>query len=278
MRTIIGGVFAVLLCYGFMLNPTINKKNWRLEELINHKDIEVKIKSNGRHSGESVELEFNSNFNYPITIKVTEGTLFFPKNEKEQTLVVPQQELITLLPTNRTTNKKVRINAYCTEARESCPTSGGDFTIGVNTDKKLSKFFTYLKTNKVEEENMQESIWCITDNHSIGYIYVEDKKSTLKQVISKITGQKIPWQSTKRKLVVNEERRIVPVPLLVKGDITFETKEKTEIKSKIIKYSNSNLSLSDLINGAYFLVISNTTLGTYMTKIIKLDNELLLSD
>lgn len=232
MKRIINWVLALVVVFGFMSNSSIRKKKWTLEDLVKNPKVEVQIKSNGEHAGESVIVEINSTFNHAITVKVPAGTLFIPRDEEEQTLVVPEQELISISPKQ---TKETLLSGYCTESRDNSPSKGGDFTLGMTSDKKLSKFFTYLKTNKVDPENLQESIWCITDNHSIGNIYVEDKKSNLKETLSKITGKKIPWQSTKRKLIINQERRIVPVPLLIKGDIVFRTTKLTSVKSKIIQ-------------------------------------------
>lgn len=232
MKRIVNWVFALVVAFGFMSSSSIRKKNWTLKELVKNSKVEVQIKSNGEHAGESVVLEINSTFNHDITVKVPAGTLFIPEDKEEQTLVVPKQELISI---SSKQTKETLLNGYCTESRDNSPSKGGDFTLGMTSDKKLSKFLTYLKTNEVDPDNLQESIWCITNNHSIGNIYVEDKKSTLKETLSKITGKKIPWQSTKRKLTVNQQRRIVPIPLLIKGDIIFKTTKLTTVKSKIVK-------------------------------------------
>lgn len=87
--------------------------------------------------------------------------------------------------------------------------------------------------------NMQEAIWCITDNESIANVYTNDTAVNikLKQLLAELTGQKIPWYNTKRDLIVDEQGNINRNSIDLKGEVIFSTTKRTIIKSKIIKES-----------------------------------------
>ena len=220
----------VVISYGFTSSIEKRKKEWTLEELIKSEKAEVSAKCiyKGR---ENTQISITTDLDYPIKVSIPAGTLFHPENEGQQTLAIPKEELITVMPKQ---NKDFTLKAYCTERFDSSPSKDKPFEIDFSKNKKLNTFFSYLDTaKKVSESNIQESIWCITDNRSIGNVY-ESNDSELKKILSEITGQEIPWQSTKREIIMEPERRVVTVPQLVSGRIVFSTTKPEVIQSKIV--------------------------------------------
>ena len=223
-------LLGVLASYGFISNEGFRKKNWTLQELL--KSDKAQIKATCIYEDrKNTKITLKSDFSYPIKLTIPAGTLLYPENDKQQTLAIPKERLITLKPKS---SRNLVLRGFCTEKSESSPTQKKDFTIGFSKNEKLNKFFSYLDTSKnLSESNMQEAIWCITDNQSIGYIY-EPKNTNLKKVLSEITGQKIPWQSTKRRIMMESGRQVVTIPQLVSGRIVFSTTKPETILSKII--------------------------------------------
>jgi hypothetical protein len=226
-------IATVLACcsYGFIVKSNIKKSKFTLQELIQDPMVLVKITSNGKYTGASVSIEIESKFSKSITIEIPQGTLFYPENEKEQTLVLPKTELITL---NKKSTQSFIVNGYCSESSDKCPNEGGVFKIGNSKNKKLKQLFAYLNTNNFDNHQIQESIWCITDDKSIGNIN-EEEDTKLKETVARITGGTIPWQSTRREITVDENQNIVSEPVEITGQIKFGTKRITKVKSKIIR-------------------------------------------
>lgn len=214
------------------LSFSVPKKEFTLQEILTNPKFNVTSVSNGGHSKNSVKLKISSNYTSNINVVIPAGTVFYPENDHEQTLVAPVQQILAVKPNVN----NFTLNGFCTEANDGCPKKDGAFTIGVSDNEKLTKLFNFIKDNEVDVHNMQEAIWCITDNESIANVYTEDTATNtkLKKLLSELTGQKIPWYNTKRNLEVDVNGNINRNPVELKGEVIFTTTKRTIIKSKII--------------------------------------------
>lgn len=229
-RLIIIATLVACCSFGFVVKSNMKKSVFTLQELIQNPKVSVNVTSNGRYTGSSVSIEIESSFSKDITMEIPQGTLFYPENDNEQTLVLPQTEMIAI---NKKSKKSLLVKGFCSESSDKCPTDGGGFKIGNSKNKKLKQLFAYLKTKKFDNHQIQESIWCVTDGKSIGNINEEEIK--LRETVAEITGGTIPWQSTRREITVDENQNIVPEPVQITGQIKFGTKRITKVKSKIIR-------------------------------------------
>ena len=95
MRTIILMMIGAFLSLSFITTKSI-KTSYSIEELIKNPAFDVSVKSNGLHSGKSVLLDIKSNSTKNINLKIPAGTLFYPDNDNEQTLVSPREEIMVI--------------------------------------------------------------------------------------------------------------------------------------------------------------------------------------
>lgn len=208
---------------------------------MNNSKFEVTIKANGKYSGESVELIVKSEKQKKCNIEIPAGTLFYPEDENQQTLVLVEKKL--LVYNNK--RKKYVLDGFCTEANDGVPKPEKSFTVNDNQNIELEKLIDYLSAYKLEKHNIQEAIWCVTDGESLSNIVLDNSEESRRFMtfISELTGQDIPWYSTRREFVVGEVeddsfdaslRRIIRNPIKVSGEISFSTTKKSIVKSKII--------------------------------------------
>ena len=225
---------AILLSIGICLSLSfgVPKKEFTLQEILTDAKFEVSTTSNGGHSEQSVTLKIISKQKSNINVVIPSGTLFYPENEGHQTLVAPIQRVLAIKPSENT----FILDGFCTEANDGCPSSGSNFTIALSDNEKLTKLFSFIKEHEIDIHNMQEAIWCITDNESIANVYAKDTavNTKFKNLLSQLTGQKIPWYSTKRDFEVDERGNINRNSVELKGNVEFSTTKQTVIKSKII--------------------------------------------
>lgn len=225
-------LLAILLMasFGFM-QPL--KKRITLKELMDNPKYEVEIESNGNYSGESVVLKIKSEKAKKIEVLVPAGTLFYPENEDQQTLVLPEDRLLVL----DKTRGKFELDGFCTEAGDGVPSIKKPFALGDSQDEKLIKLLSFFKDHKVDKHNIQEAIWSVTDGESINHIYLKDTADNRKflTLLSELTGQKVEWYHTKRNFHVDPvTREINREPVHISGEVTFSTTKKSVLKSKII--------------------------------------------
>ena len=245
-----------------------------LIQAIQDKKVSVSVASTGNYSGKCMELKIKNLTNVPYTVTVAAGTIFIPEDEGEQTILIPQKNLIALQPAE---NKSITIGGYCTELKDRCPQTSSTFTIAKNTSQPLTDLIQCMAPLKnLDESLIQQSIWCITDGESPSNITSvnEVNAKALRGFLFKRTGQVDTWYSTKRTPEVAADRSIVNNALEVIGKIDIKAVKpieligvvKNEAGEVVWKYPYStslpagdiifdfNLQVRNWKNGNYFII------------------------
>ena len=232
MRTTILLVVCAFLTLNF--KPIAVNKSFTIQQLQANPNFKVTVSSNGKYNGKSVVLNIESKNAKTVTLAIPEGTLFFPANEDEQTLIAPRMQ--DLIVNKKQVNSFV-VYGFCTESHDKAPTAENNFTVNTNKNEKLTQLLSFFKANKgIKKETVQEAIWCVTDGEPISNIYCENEllNKKLKKRLSEITGQNIPWHSNKREVTTDDNGYVVASSVEVVGEIVFSTTKKTTVKSKVI--------------------------------------------
>ncbi len=240
MKTFVLLMTGVILSLAF-INYNEHPKPLSIQEIMKNPNFEVTLTSSGGHSGKSVLLEVKSKTNKDVRITVPAGTLFYPSDENEQTLVSPREQYAVI---NKMKTNSIPLNGFCTEAHDKSPTSAGTFALGNNKNEKLDKLLQFFKEHKgISINGVQEAIWCITDDYSISRIYTDNEvlNKQLKKVLSEITGDEIPWFTNKQEITIDNNGYLVSESVEVTGEVKFSTTKKTTIKSKVLNEAGENV-------------------------------------
>lgn len=239
MKTI--RTIALFSIFSFVLTSfNAQKPTLAFEKALAEKKIEVVILPTGGHSGNCINLEVKNLTNKLLNLAMSPGTVFVPEDGEEQTLVTAK-ELMVALEKNQV--KKLKVFAYCTEAGDKCPSTTSKFQIATTQNASLNKLTHFLDSLKTPDDHMiQNSIWCVTDSHSVSNVYSADPKisKALRGYLCAATGQKDTWYSTRRDISVDRNNRIVSTPKEIKGDIAFQTAEAVELQG-VVKDSLGNV-------------------------------------
>ena len=200
-----------------------------LIQAIQDKKISVVVASTGGYSGKCIELEIKNLTNVPISLTIAAGTIFIPQDEGEQTILVPQKNVLALQAAE---TRSATVGAYCTELTDRCPQKNSTFTISKNANQILTdliQFITPLKN--LDEGLIQQSIWCITNGENpsnvTGANVVHAK--ALRDFLFKRTGQVDTWYSTKRIPEITADHSIVNTALEVIGKIDIKAVKPMEL-------------------------------------------------
>ncbi|MEO5642840.1 MAG: hypothetical protein ABIQ40_00760 [Bacteroidia bacterium] len=227
---------------------SFNSKNTiiSLEKALAEKKIELVILPLGGHSGNCINIEIKNLTNDLLNLEMKPGTLFVPDNEGEQTLVTVGDQLLVI---NKKEAKTFKVFAYCTEAHDSSPSKESKFQLATTQNANLKNLTSFLDSLKIRnDEAIQNSIWCVTDSHSVSNVYTDDPKSSkaLRGFLCTATGQKDTWYNTKRDITVDQNNRIVIVTKEIKGELAFQSAVPVEIQGCVkdstgkIIYQNPN--------------------------------------
>jgi hypothetical protein len=232
---------ALFSIFSFVLTSfNAQKPALTFEKALAEKKIEIVIIPTGGHSGNCINIEVKNLTNKALNLEMAPGTVFFPENEEEQILVTTNDLMLAL---EKEQKKKIKVFAYCTEASNRCPSVTSKFQLATTPNAALNKLTHFLDSLKALDENMiQNAIWCLTDSHSVSNVYTNDPKvsKALRSYLCAATGQKDTWYSTRRDISVDRENRIVSTPKEIKGDISFQTAEAVELQG-VVKDSVGNV-------------------------------------
>jgi hypothetical protein len=222
-------VFVLTLCailissYSYMSLPV------ELIQAIQDKKISVSVISTGGYSGKCIQLNIKNLTNLPYTLSIAAGTIFIPEDEGEQTILVPQKNIIALQPSE---TKLTLVGGYCTELKDRCPQTSSTFTISKNSNQSLADLIQFMAPLKnMDESLIQQSIWCITDGESPSNLSSVNtlNQNALRNYIFKKTGQAETWYSTKRTPEISADRNIVNAAVEINGKVDIKAIKPMEL-------------------------------------------------
>jgi hypothetical protein len=134
--------------------------------------------------------------------------------------------------------KTILVSAFCTELNDKCPSRNTTFSLKQNTNTDLDELLKHLKTlGKLEDDLIQQAVWCVTDGNSISNIYDSNLSNgaskNLRTFLSKLTKQEDTWYTTRRDIQLDSERRIINTPTEVKGKLTMNNPKPMEVFGEV---------------------------------------------
>lgn len=211
--------------------PTAEKEI-TLNEAIASGTITVDVSSVGKYSGKSVKLVATNTTRKSLKITIPAGTAYVPGDDEEQTLIQLEEEFFVLAPNNSKTHM---IAAFCTEASDKSPASGGKFKISTSANKKLNEAIAYMANKQIDKKSFQDAVWAITDNHSVSNIQASNPQTQeFRKYLATLTGQKDTWYTSPQHHTLNEERRIVSQTVVVHGQVQFPSDGTSIIRQEVI--------------------------------------------
>ncbi len=201
-----------------------------LNEAIQKGYIKCNSASTGSFNGKCVKLQLQNNTVRPFQLIIPPGTLFYPSDSGEQTLITVEQQMISLSPSS---NKTESVNAYCSEHSDQCPSEGRFFTMGTNKNPKFDSLFVFLK-NKTLPSSQQDIVWAISDNSPVSNISMEAKSlREIRSFLCKLTGQEEVNYSMDMATTVNNLGFIDQKPIQLKGFVSFNVPDSKWIHQEV---------------------------------------------
>lgn len=205
-------------------------------DAVNKGLIHYSSKGAGGFNGKSVILKLQNSSNTNYTVRVEPGTLFYPDDAGQQTLITTENQFVTL---NAGTTKSETINAYCSEHSDRSPNTSTVFTAGRNRNPKFDSLFQFIATRKIPEIVFQAVVWSISDNSPISHIANNTKNlRSLRKFLSQLTGQEEVDYSIDMITSTDQEGYIIQKAYQVKGYVTFNSEKTKWIHQEVFDEQN----------------------------------------
>ncbi len=125
------------------------------------------------HYYQPLNIEITNLTNKEISIKVPNGLKFISDSTDIQDVIITQEELIALTPSQKETKS---LFAMCIQQNNSAPFEGATYHIGNLATGNLNKLTHEIEKNKTFNTLGQYSIWALTNKHPLEEIDGFDKK------------------------------------------------------------------------------------------------------
>ncbi len=193
--------------------------------------INVSSKSAGGFSGKCIFMKIKNKSANKLNVKLPQGTLFYPKDNGEQTLITIEDQFLTLNPMQEI---ETQISGFCSEFHDHSPTKNELFTISYNKQPKFDSLFKCMNQLKIPSSNFQEIVWAVTDNCPVYNVSneTEDLKK-LRKYLFKQTKQKEVDYSTENIFRLDANGRIINQLNNVKGNLEFTVNHGTTITQEV---------------------------------------------
>lgn len=212
-------------------------------DAIKAKTITATLFSNGKYSGNSVDVKIINLTSQPMKLIVPAGSKYSTDNEDEQTLIQLEDQFIALQPNQTYTGK---VAAFCTEASDRCPTTASAMKLTKNTNPKFTALSEYIKGKIIDKSTFQDAVWAISDGHSVSNIAAEDQASQdFRKKVAEITGQKNPWFSSPQNVTIDDRGNFNMETVLIAGQLEFLCTKGTMVHQDIYKANGEAVLISD---------------------------------
>lgn len=206
-----------------------------------------------------------------IRLSMPKGTIFVPDNGEEQTLVTSEDEVFAL---SSGQTKQIIQMGFCTELHDHGSKSESTFTLSVSNNANLLNVLGLIDSLRISDHDcIQHAVWAITDNNSLGYVQLDDtlKARLVRERLSALTRQPMPWYETQSEIVITPEREFViqakevTGQIVINSDVPIVLQGRVEDSNGKVLYTNPNPSRSDEGETTfdYLLHVEGWAKGTY---------------
>lgn len=154
-----------------------------IADALRQKLVQIELLSVGGYAGETVQYKCKSLSNKNLRILIPQGQLLVPGDSSLQTLVVAQEQLLSLGKQTPFTGK---LRTFCTEAGDLSPASGDAFKVAAMAPAALCKLLKALTDKgKLDNSSAQSAVWAVSSRRNLAGIEDEEIKLAAAEIMGK---------------------------------------------------------------------------------------------
>ncbi len=210
-----------------------------LSEALQGQLITLELESNGGYTGASMQFTCKNKINKPLRIRIPQGQLIAPQDSSLQTLVIAQEQLISV-------SAKVpfigKLRTFCTEAGDLSPGLGDKFSVAAMAPDRLCKLLKMLtEKGKLEQESAQAAVWSVSNGRHLGGISDQE----VKQFAAELLGKTPPPYHIKYK-ITEAPRQLADNGKALVIESNFQYTLEKDDKLSLILYDSNNKQIKVL--------------------------------
>lgn len=179
--------FLLIISIGIKANNT----PMSIEKALKSGYLAMEATGKGGYSGNCVQLKLINKSIKPLSFVLEAGRKLNSLDNEEQDILVTKEQIISLRAKE---TKNVDVFGFCCQATNRAPQKDSKFSLGKMSDSSLTALANYCGKNKFSVNDIQYSVWCLSDKHSVSSIPSNNEK--LRKFVAEIKKEEIPWYQT----------------------------------------------------------------------------------
>lgn len=197
-----------------------------IETLMQAGKVDAKFTSLGGHSGDCIELSMQNATNDTLQVLIEPGRRLQAADSTDQDILLVKEYRIRLLPKAKMLHK---LYGFCCQLHDHSPSKGNAFSVGKMAQSGLLALSRFLASKKIDDNNMQQAIWAISDSISVSGIQRGGtaENAELLKLVCEIRNVPVPWFTTNYGSINGSN--LLGTPEWVLGDLHYNLSENTTI-------------------------------------------------
>lgn len=248
------------------LSLVAKKTPINLEKALNKGLIVISAKGKG---GLSILMNLRNKYKDTLILLIEAGRKFNSLNDNEQDILVTKEQLVQLKGLE---SKTITVFGFCCQASKGSPSVDSKYSAGKMANSSLVALANYCNKNNFDRGDIQSSVWCLSDKHSLSSI--STKNMNLRNFIKKLTNQENTWYQ-KEYAQNTSTMAFTDMVTNIKGDIKYTTIENGIMTFEIMKsngemvrrYTNKKPVQKGTYDYKFNLQVNNWSKGKYIIHI-----------
>lgn len=262
---------SITICLLLIISFSVQAKKTAIsiEKAIKSGYITMEAKGKGGYSGSCVQMKLTSKHKDSLYITLEAGRKLNSVNNEEQDILVTKEQLVKLKGME---SRTVDVYGFCCQASNHAPQKESKFSLGKMADSSLTALAQYCNKNRFSSNDIQSSVWCISDNHSVSSIPSNNER--LRKFVAQVKKEEIPWYQTEfepgvgRQTFSNKTNKI-------SGNISYTTLADANMQIQVMdrngnlmqKFTNNKMIPQGTYDYWFELQVTNWPKGKYFIQI-----------
>ncbi len=191
MATILVVAMIVLLVLSF--GRTSNTREYiSISKQLENNKLSVVIKGKGGYQENCLTFDLKNLTRDSLFVKLEPGRRIVCEDSSYQDIFIVKEKIVILPPLASVTTDGY---GFCCRASKGSPAKNSKFNIGYMAPPAWIELAEVINQNNFPINAIQNSIWVLSDNHSIASIHHEkmEEIDLLRKTVAKIKGIVLPW-------------------------------------------------------------------------------------
>jgi hypothetical protein len=211
----------ILILLAFIsLHASAKHQKMNLGNALGKKLVKATALSAGGYQDYCMNMNLKNLSDDSLIVIVEAGRRLNSLEESDQDILITHEEIIVL---KKHEDKWFKVKGFCCQANNHSPRLNAKYHVNTLADSGLVTLARYLSSGTFDAHVAQQAVWAISDKKPTAQIADQNDSLLLplRQLVSAIKGEPLPWFSIISKTYVFPSGTMVNYPQYLRGKLNY---------------------------------------------------------